>query len=77
VAGLLDGIDNSLDIEGFDGAEVDDFGFDAVFGLELLSSDEALADATGESDDSNVLAGAFNFGFAELYGLLISIYEHS
>jgi hypothetical protein len=33
VTGLLHGFDNGFDVEGLDGAQVDDFGLDAVFGL--------------------------------------------
>jgi hypothetical protein len=33
VAGFLDGFDDGLDVERLDGAQVDDFGLDAVFGL--------------------------------------------
>lgn len=66
MAGLLDGLDNGLDVEGLDGAQVDDFGFDAVLGLELFGGDEGLADAAGEGDDGEVFAWALDFGFAEL-----------
>jgi len=66
VAGLLDGLDNGLDVEGLDGAQVDDFGFDAVLGLELFGGDEGLADAAGEGDDGEVLAGALDLGLSEL-----------
>jgi hypothetical protein len=66
VARLLYGFDNGLDVEGLDGAQVEDFGFDAVFGLELFSGGERLADAAREGDDGEVLAGALNLGFAEL-----------
>jgi hypothetical protein len=45
VARLLDGFDNGLDVEGLDGAQVEDFGFDAIFGLELFGGGERLADA--------------------------------
>ena len=66
MTGLLDRLDNSLDIEGLDGAEVDDLGLDAVLGLELLGGDEGLADATGECDNGEVLARALNLGLAKL-----------
>jgi hypothetical protein len=33
VAGLLYRLYDGFDVEGLDGAQVDDFGFDAVFGL--------------------------------------------
>jgi hypothetical protein len=68
VAGLLYGFDDSLDIEGFDGAQVDDFGFNAVFGLELFGGDERLADTAGEGYDGEVFAGALDLGFSELGG---------
>jgi hypothetical protein len=66
VAGLLDRLDNGLDVERLDGAQVDDFGLDAVLALQLLSGDERLADAAGEGDDGEVLAGALDLGLAEL-----------
>lgn len=66
VTGLLDRLDDGLDIEGLDGTEVDDLGLDAVFLLELLSSDQRLANAAGEGDDGEVLAGALDLGLAEL-----------
>lgn len=70
VAGLLDRLDDGLDVEGLDGAQVDDLGLDAVLALELLSSNERLADAAGEGDDGEVLAGALNLGLSELKNLL-------
>jgi hypothetical protein len=70
VACFLYGFDNGFDVEGLDGAEVDDFGFDAVFGFELFGGDEGLADAAGEGDDGEVFAGALDFGFAELGGVV-------
>jgi hypothetical protein len=66
VAGLLDGLDDGLDVERLDGAQVDDFGLDAVLLLELLGGDEGLADAAREGDDGEVLAGALDLGLAEL-----------
>jgi hypothetical protein len=66
VAGLLNGLDNSLDVEGLDGAQVDDFSLDTVLGLELFGGDKGLADAAGEGYDSEVLAGALDLGLAEL-----------
>jgi len=66
VARLFHGCDYGLDVEGLDGAQVDDFGFDAVFGFELFGGDEGLADAAGEGDDGEVFAWALDFGFAEL-----------
>ena len=66
MAGLLDGLHDGLNIERLDGAEVDDFGFDAVFGLELFGGGKGLADAAGECYDGEVLAGALDLGFAEL-----------
>jgi hypothetical protein len=72
VAGLLYGVDNCLDVERLDGAEVQDFGADAVFGLELFGGDEGLADAAGEGYDGEVGAGALDFGFAELVETSVS-----
>ena len=69
VAGLLDRLDDGLDVERLDAAQVDDFGFDAVFALQLLRGDERLADAAREGDDGEVLAWALDLGFAELEGV--------
>ena len=69
MAGLLDRLDDGLDVEGLDGAQVDDFGFDAVFALQLLGGDEGLADAAREGDDGEVLAGALDLGLAKLGGV--------
>jgi hypothetical protein len=66
VAGLLDGLDDSLNVEGLDGAEVDDLSLNAVLGLELFSSDEGLTDAAGEGDDGEVLSGTLDLGLSEL-----------
>jgi len=38
--GLLDRFDDCFNIEGFDGAEVDDFDFNAIFLLQSFSSDQ-------------------------------------
>jgi hypothetical protein len=66
VAGLLDRLYNRFDVKGLDGAEVDDLGLNAVFGLELFRGNEGLADAAGEGYDGEVFAWALNLGFAEL-----------
>jgi hypothetical protein len=68
VAGLLDGLDDSLDVEGLNGAQVDDLSLDTVLGLELFGGDEGLADTAGEGDDGEVLAGALDLGLSELEG---------
>lgn len=73
VAGLLDRLDDGLDVEGLDGAQVDDFGLDAVFALQLLGGDERLADAAREGDDGEVLAGALDLGLAELGGFVSTL----
>jgi hypothetical protein len=65
-AGFLHGLDDGLDVHGLDGAEVDDFGFDAVFLLQVLGGYEGLADAAGEGDDCEVFSWALDLGFAEL-----------
>lgn len=70
MAGLLDGLDDSLNVEGLDGAEVDDLSLNAVLGLELFGGDEGLADAAGEGDDGKVLAGALDLGLSELRGFV-------
>lgn len=71
MAGLLDGLDDGLDVERLYRAQVDDFGLDAVFLLELLGGDQGLADAAGKGDDGEVLAGALDLGLAELW--LVSV----
>lgn len=65
-ASLLDGVDDGLDVEGLDGAEVDNLSLDAVLLLEGLGGDQGLADAAGEGDDGEVLAGALDLGLADL-----------
>jgi hypothetical protein len=69
VARLLDRLDNGLNVEGLNRAQVDDLSLDAVLVLELLSGDQRLADAAGEGDDGQVLALALNLGLAELRGV--------
>lgn len=63
--GLLDGLDNGLEVEGLDGAQVEDLGLDAVVLLEVLGGDEGLAHAARHGDDGQVLAGALDLGLAE------------
>lgn len=63
---LLDRLDDSLNIKGLDGTEVDDLGLNAVLLLELLGGDQRLTDAAGEGDDGKVLSGTLDLGFAEL-----------
>lgn len=65
-AGLLDGVDDGLEVERLDGAEVDDLSLNAVLLLESLSGDEGLANAAGEGDDGKVLSGALDLGLADL-----------
>ena len=65
-AGLLDGVDDGLEVERLDRAEVDDLSLNAVLLLESLSGDEGLANAAGEGDDGKVLSGALNLGLADL-----------
>jgi hypothetical protein len=69
-AGLLDGVDDGLEVEGLDGAEVDNLSLNAVLLLESLGGDEGLADAAGEGDDGEVLSGALNLGLADLETVL-------
>jgi hypothetical protein len=66
-AGLLDGVDDGLEVERLDGAEVDDLSLNAVLLLESLGGDEGLADAAGEGDDGEVLTGTLNLGLADLF----------
>lgn len=66
-AGLLNGVDDGLEVEGLDGAEVDDLSLNAVLLLESLGGDERLADAAGEGDDGEVLTGTLDLGLAELW----------
>lgn len=70
-AGLLDRVDDGLEVEGLDGAEVDDLSLNAVLLLESLGGDEGLADAAGEGDDGEVLSGALDLGLADLEGVLV------
>lgn len=70
MARLLDRLDDGLEVERLDGAQVDDLGLDAVALLQLLGGDEGLADAAREGDDGEVLAGALDLGLAELVILL-------
>lgn len=65
-AGLLDRVDDGLDVEGLDGAEVDDLGLDAVLLFQTLGGDERLTDAAGEGDDGEILARALDLGLTEL-----------
>ena len=65
-AGLLDGVDDGLEVERLDGAEVDDLSLNAVLLLEVLGGDERLADAAGVGDNGEVLAGALDLGLADL-----------
>jgi hypothetical protein len=69
-AGLLDGVDDGLEVEGLDGAEVDDLSLNSVLLLESLGGNEGLADAAGEGDDGEVLSGALNLGLADLESVL-------
>lgn len=62
---LLDGVDNCLEVDGLDGAQVEDLGLDAVLLLEVLGGDEGLAHAARDGDDGQVLAGALDLGLAE------------
>lgn len=71
--GLLDGVDDGLEVERLDGTEVDDLSLNAVLLLESLGGNEGLADAAGEGDDGKVLTGALNLGLADLFGLLASL----
>lgn len=71
MAGLLDALDDGLDVQRLDAAQVDDLGLDAVLLLQLLGGDERLADAAREGDDGEVLAGALDLGLAELRKLSV------
>ena len=71
--GLLDGVDDGLEVEGLDGTEVDDLSLNTVLLLKSLGGNEGLADAAGEGDDGKVLAGALDLGLADLFRLLASI----
>lgn len=64
VVGLLDGLDDGLDVEGLDGAEIDDLALDAVLLLEVLGRDQGLADAARERDDGDVLSNTLNLGLS-------------
>lgn len=69
VAGLLDGLDDGLDIQGLDGTKVDHLSLDAVLLLELLGSSKRLTDAARNGNNGKVLAGALNLGLAKLQDL--------
>jgi hypothetical protein len=66
VTGLLDRLDDGLNIKGLDGTEVDNLSLDTVLLLELLGGDQRLTDAAREGDDGKVLSGTLNLGLAEL-----------
>lgn len=69
MARLLDRLDDGFDVHGLDGAEVDDFGFDAVFLLQVFGDVEGLTDGAGDGDDGEVFAGPLDLGFTELGSL--------
>jgi len=62
---LLHRLDNSLDIEGLDGSEVDDFAFNTVLRLELFGGIEGQADVSGEGNNAEVLSWSLDLGFAK------------
>lgn len=64
-AGLLERLDDGLDIKGLDGSQVDDFGVDAVFLLQLGGGIERKSDAAREGYDGQVLARTLNLGLAD------------
>lgn len=66
MARLLDRLDDSFDVKGLYRAQIDDFGFDTVLLLELLSGDKRLANTARECDNGKVFARALDLGFAEL-----------
>lgn len=53
--GLFDRLDNGLLVEGDEGAQVDDFGLDSLFG-ELIGGGEAVVDVVAIGDVGEVLA---------------------
>ena len=73
--GLLDRVDDGLEIEGLDGTEVDDLSLNTVLLLESLSGNESLANAAGEGDDGEVLAGTLDLGLANLFKSLAFCFE--
>lgn len=66
MTGLLDRLDNGLDVERLDGAQVDDLGLNTILGLELLGGDKRLTNAAREGDDGEVLSWTLNLGLSEL-----------
>lgn len=66
MAGLLDGVDDGLEVERLDGAQVDDLSLDAILALQLLSGNERLSNAARKGDDGEVLSGALDLGLSEL-----------
>lgn len=63
--GLLDGLDDRLEVERLDGAQVEHLHLDAVLLLEALGRDQALADTARGGDNGQVLADALDLGLTE------------
>jgi len=64
-AGLLEGGNDGLNIEGLNGAQVDNLSVDTVLLLELGGGGQGLADAARHGDDGKVLSGALDLGLAD------------
>ena len=64
-AGLLDRLDDGLNIERLDGSQVDNFGVDAVLLLQLGGGIEGQSDAAREGDDGQVLTRTLNLGLSD------------
>jgi len=65
VMSLLDRLDDSFDVEGLDGPQVDNLAFETVLFLEILGGDERLSDSAGERDNGDVLSAALNLGLSD------------
>lgn len=63
--GLLDALDDGLDVERADAAKVDDLDFDALLLLEDLGSSHRVVQAKGVRDDGDVLAVPLDLGLAD------------
>ena len=63
--GLLDGLDDGLDIEGLDGTQVDNLDLNTVVLLKSIGGGEGLANTARHGDHGQILTGALDLGLAE------------
>lgn len=64
-AGLLERLDNRLDVERLDGSQVDDLGLDSVLLLQFRGSIEREANTPRQGYDREILAGTLDLGLAD------------